>query len=156
MIFGLLNSVIHPNQISFTFQKLVLNEHSLKYFQFPFLSKTTFMSMVMQMAIAAVAHVFVFSAKPYHFLLSAAYGKISKETIGAALEIDEGSKQKSAVLKETTTQVEAPTTSVTESVQDIVVKGGQRVSSLHNKNKNCINYHITVNPILSIMLNEDR
>ncbi|KAG4946598.1 hypothetical protein JHK87_042605 [Glycine soja] len=85
------------------------------------------MSMVMQMAIAAVAHVFVFSAKPYHFLLSAAYGKISKETIGAALEIDEGSKQKSAVLKETTTQVEAPTTSVTESVQDIVVKGGQRV-----------------------------
>lgn len=114
------------------------------------------MSMVMQMAIAAVAHVFVFSAKPYHFLLSAAYGKISKETIGAALEIDEGSKQKSAVLKETTTQVEAPTTSVTESVQDIVVKGGQRVSSLHNKNKNCINYHITVNPILSIMLNEDR
>ncbi|KAH1209526.1 Protein LAZ1 2 [Glycine max] len=80
-----------------------------------------------EMAIAAVAHVFVFSAKPYHFLLSAAYGKISKETIGAALEIDEGSKQKSAVLKETTTQVEAPTTSVTESVQDIVVKGGQRV-----------------------------
>ncbi|KAG5116815.1 hypothetical protein JHK84_042928 [Glycine max] len=79
------------------------------------------------MAIAAVAHVFVFSAKPYHFLLPAAYGKISKETIGAALEIDEGSKQKSAVLKETTTQVEAPTTSVTESVQDIVVKGGQRV-----------------------------
>ncbi|RZB65127.1 Protein LAZ1-like 2 [Glycine soja] len=57
-----------------------------------------------EMAIAAVAHVFVFSAKPYHFLLPAAYGKISKETIGAALEIDEG-----------------------KSVQDIVVKGGQRV-----------------------------
>ena len=59
------------------------------------------------------------------------------------------------MLKETTTQVEAPTTTVIESVQDIVVEGGQRVSSLHNKNKNCINYHITVNPILSIMLNED-
>lgn len=50
------------------------------------------MSMVMQMAIAGVAHVFVFSAKPYHFLPPAAYGKITKETIGAALEIDEGSK----------------------------------------------------------------
>ncbi|KHN12292.1 Transmembrane protein 184C [Glycine soja] len=108
-----------------------------------------------EMAIAGVAHVFVFSAKPYHFLPPPAYGKVSKETIEAALEIDEGNKQKSAVLKEKITQVEAPTTSVTESVQDIVVEGGQRVSSFHNKNIRCINYHITVNPILSIMLNEN-
>ncbi|KAG5006292.1 hypothetical protein JHK85_024834 [Glycine max] len=81
-----------------------------------------------EMAIAGVAHVFVFSAKPYHFLPPPAYGKVSKETIEAALEIDEGNKQKSAVLKEKITQVEAPTTSVTESVQDIVVEGGQRFS----------------------------
>ncbi|XP_027338365.1 protein LAZ1 homolog 2 [Abrus precatorius] len=81
-----------------------------------------------EMAIAAVAHVFVFSAKPYHFLpASSAYGKVSKETIEAALEIDEGDKQKPALLKETTTQVEAPRTSITESVQDMVVEGGQRV-----------------------------
>ncbi|KAL2327290.1 hypothetical protein Fmac_020717 [Flemingia macrophylla] len=79
-----------------------------------------------EMAIAAVAHVFVFSAKPYHFLPSA-YEKLTKEKIEASLEKDEGNKQKPAVLKETTTQVEAPTTSVTESVQDIVVGGGQRV-----------------------------
>lgn len=93
------------------------------------------MSMVMQMAIAAVAHVFVFSAKPYHFLpaSSSAYGKVTKETIEASLEIDEGEEQKPAVLKETKTQVEAPRTSVTESVQDIVVEGAQRVSSLRNQ-----------------------
>ncbi|XP_061362510.1 protein LAZ1 homolog 2 [Gastrolobium bilobum] len=81
-----------------------------------------------EMAIAAVAHVFVFSAKPYNFLpASPAYGKVTKETIEAVLEIDEGGKEKPAVLKETNTQVEAPRTSVTESVQDIVVEGGQRV-----------------------------
>ncbi|TKY72885.1 LAZ1-like 2 [Spatholobus suberectus] len=80
-----------------------------------------------EMAIAAVAHVFVFSATPYHFLPSSAYGKVAKETIEAALEIDEGNKHKPAVLKETMTQVEAPRTSITESVQDIVVGGGQRV-----------------------------
>nr|KYP62198.1 Transmembrane protein 184C family [Cajanus cajan] len=79
-----------------------------------------------EMAIAAVAHVFVFSAKPYHFLPSA-YEKVTKETTEAALEIDEGKKKKPAVVEEITTKVEAPRTSVTESVQDIVVEGGQRV-----------------------------
>ncbi|XP_022636166.1 protein LAZ1 homolog 2 isoform X2 [Vigna radiata var. radiata] len=80
-----------------------------------------------EMAVAAVAHVFVFSAKPYHFLPSAAYGKVRKETKEAALEIDEENRQKAALLKETSTRVESPRTSVTESVQDIVVEGGQRV-----------------------------
>ncbi|KAK7304011.1 hypothetical protein RJT34_14992 [Clitoria ternatea] len=81
-----------------------------------------------EMAIAAVAHVYVFSAKPYHYLPAySAYGKAKKEIIGAALEIDEGDKQKSAVVEERTTQVEAPRTSVSKSVQDIVVEGGQRV-----------------------------
>jgi len=92
------------------------------------------MSMMMQMAIAAVAHVFVFSAKPYNFVpASSALGKVTKETVEATLDIDEGGEQKPAVLKEKTTQVEAPRTSVKESVQDIVIEGGQRVSSLHNK-----------------------
>lgn len=83
----------------------------------------------MQMAIAAVAHVFVFSAKPYHFV--PAIGKVTEERIEATLDIDEEGEKKAAVLKESTTQVEAPRTSVTESVQDIVVEGGQRVSWLH-------------------------
>ncbi|XP_027901764.1 protein LAZ1 homolog 2 isoform X2 [Vigna unguiculata] len=80
-----------------------------------------------EMAVAAVAHVFVFSAKPYHFLPSAAYGELRKETKEAAMEIDDENRQKTALLKETSTRVESPRTSVTESVQDIVVEGGQRV-----------------------------
>ncbi|KAI5445621.1 hypothetical protein KIW84_013731 [Lathyrus oleraceus] len=81
-----------------------------------------------EMAIAAVAHVFVFSAKPYHFVpASSAIGKVTEERIEATLDIDEEGEKKAAVLKESTTQVEAPRTSVTESVQDIVVEGGQRV-----------------------------
>ncbi|CAL5184695.1 unnamed protein product [Lathyrus oleraceus] len=81
-----------------------------------------------EMAIAAVAHVFVFSAKPYHFVpASSAIGKVTEERIESTLDIDEEGEKKAAVLKESTTQVEAPRTSVTESVQDIVVEGGQRV-----------------------------
>ncbi|XP_019415604.1 PREDICTED: protein LAZ1 homolog 2 isoform X3 [Lupinus angustifolius] len=81
-----------------------------------------------EMAIAAVAHVYVFSAEPYHFLPASAYGKVTEEKIEADVKIDEGDgEEKSAVVKETTTQVEAPRTSVKESVQDIVVEGGQRV-----------------------------
>ncbi|KAL9314610.1 hypothetical protein ACSQ67_020062 [Phaseolus vulgaris] len=80
-----------------------------------------------EMAVAAVAHVFVFSAKPYNFPPSAAYGKVRKETKEGALEIDDENRQKAALLKETSTRVESPRTSVTESVQDIVVEGGQRV-----------------------------
>lgn len=83
------------------------------------------------MAIAAVAHVFVFSAKPYHFYPATAYGKVTKEKIKASLKIDKGDETKPAVLEETNAQVESPGTSIKESVQDIVVEGGQRVSSLH-------------------------
>ncbi|KAF1892543.1 hypothetical protein Lal_00011009 [Lupinus albus] len=82
-----------------------------------------------EMAIAAVAHVYVFSAEPYHFLPASVYGKVTEEKIEADVKIDGGGggEEKSAVVKETTTQAEAPRTSVKESVQDIVVEGGQRV-----------------------------
>ncbi|KAL5098349.1 hypothetical protein RYX36_002676 [Vicia faba] len=84
--------------------------------------------LVQYMAIAAVAHVFVFSAKPYHFVpASSADGKVTEERMEAKLDIDEEGEKKPALFKETTTQVEAPRTSVTESVQDIVVEGGHRV-----------------------------
>ncbi|KAK4266075.1 hypothetical protein QN277_027047 [Acacia crassicarpa] len=79
-----------------------------------------------EMAIAAVAHTCVFSAKPYYFLPASAYGKVTQETIEGSVKLNEG-EEKPAVLEETETQVEAPGTSITESVQDIVVEGGQRV-----------------------------
>ncbi|XP_057746045.1 protein LAZ1 homolog 2 isoform X1 [Arachis stenosperma] len=80
-----------------------------------------------EMAIAAIAHVCVFSAKPYHYVPVFERGEFRKETVEATLKIEEGGKEKEALVKETTTQVEAPRTSLKESVQDIVVEGGQRV-----------------------------
>nr|XP_025688766.1 protein LAZ1 homolog 2 isoform X3 [Arachis hypogaea] len=79
-----------------------------------------------EMAIAAIAHVCVFSAKPYHYVPVFERGEFRKETVEATLKIEEGGKEKEALVKETTTQVEAPRTSLKESVQDIVVEGGQR------------------------------
>ncbi|XVF48865.1 hypothetical protein PTKIN_Ptkin03bG0222800 [Pterospermum kingtungense] len=80
-----------------------------------------------EMSIAAVAHIFVFSAEPYRFLPVPEYGEVTTETTKAGLKVVEDDKEKPAVLEKTETQVEAPGTSIKESVQDIVVEGGQRV-----------------------------
>ncbi|KAD5317427.1 hypothetical protein E3N88_17373 [Mikania micrantha] len=80
-----------------------------------------------EMAVAAVAHVFVFSAKPYHFLPVSEYGKISTKTIKEAVKVEEGDVEKPALIEKTETMVEAPGTSVKESMQEIVVEGGQHV-----------------------------
>lgn len=86
---------------------------------------------VWQMAFAAIAHVFVFSAQPYHCFLLASdhhYGRVTTKMEKKMLEIEEGKEKKPAVVERTETQVKAPGTSITESVQDIVVEGGQQVS----------------------------
>ncbi|KAL0315924.1 UNVERIFIED_CONTAM: protein LAZ12 [Sesamum radiatum] len=80
-----------------------------------------------EMAIAAVAHVFVFSAKPYHFIPAYHYGKITTQETKAMVKIEEGDEEKPALLEKRETVIEAPGTSVKESVQDIVVEGGQKV-----------------------------
>ncbi|KAL3535506.1 hypothetical protein ACH5RR_003967 [Cinchona calisaya] len=80
-----------------------------------------------EMAIAAVAHIFVFSAKPYQFIPASEYAEITSQKIEAVVEIEEGNEVKPAILQKTETEVEAPGTSVKESVQDIVVEGGQKV-----------------------------
>lgn len=80
-----------------------------------------------EMALAAVAHVFVFPAKPYHFVPVSEHGKVATETTKAILKIEKGNKENPAVYEKTKTKVEAPGTSVKESVQDIVVEGGQHV-----------------------------
>ncbi|KAK3034517.1 hypothetical protein RJ639_032506 [Escallonia herrerae] len=80
-----------------------------------------------EMAIAAVAHVYVFSATPYHFLPASEYGKVATETTKAMLKIEEGDEQKPAVYEKKETEVKSPGTSIKESVQDIVVEGGQHV-----------------------------
>lgn len=91
------------------------------------------------MAIAAVAHIFVFSAEPYRYIPVSEYG-VTIETVKEAAEVKEGKEHKPTVVERTETHVEAPGTSVTESVQDIVLEGGQRVSiiskhmHIHNQN----------------------
>ncbi|KAK2982222.1 hypothetical protein RJ640_009154 [Escallonia rubra] len=80
-----------------------------------------------EMAIAAVAHVYVFSATPYHFLPASEYGKVATETTKAMLKIEEGDEEKPAVYEKRETEVKSPGTSIKESVQDIVVEGGQHV-----------------------------
>ncbi|XWS72289.1 hypothetical protein CRYUN_Cryun02cG0027200 [Craigia yunnanensis] len=80
-----------------------------------------------EMSIAAVAHIFVFSAEPYNFLPVSEYGKVTTETTKAGLKVEESNKEKPVVLEKTETQVKAPGTGIKESVQDIVVEGGQRV-----------------------------
>ncbi|PHT75684.1 Protein LAZ1 -like protein 2 [Capsicum annuum] len=79
----------------------------------------------LEMAVAAIAHVFVFSAKPYHFVPTSLYEEISARKVEKTLNIED--REKSAVVEKIEAKVEVPGTSVAESVQDIVVGGGQKV-----------------------------
>ncbi|XP_022156289.1 protein LAZ1 homolog 2 isoform X2 [Momordica charantia] len=79
-----------------------------------------------EMAIAAVAHIFVFSAEPYRHIPVSGYRGVTIETVKGVVEVEEG-EDKKPLVERTETHVEAPGTSVTESVQDIVLEGGQRV-----------------------------
>ncbi|KAH0653150.1 hypothetical protein KY290_031436 [Solanum tuberosum] len=78
-----------------------------------------------EMAIAAIAHVFVFSSKPYHYVPTSVYEEFTAQKAETTLNIEDG--EKSAVVEKIETKVEVPGTSVRESVQDIVVEGGQKV-----------------------------
>ncbi|XP_020536489.1 protein LAZ1 homolog 2 isoform X1 [Jatropha curcas] len=80
-----------------------------------------------EMTIAAVAHVFIFSTEPYHFVPASDYGRVAAETTKTELKSEEGEKKKLSLLEKKDMQVEAPGTSVTESVQDIVFQGSQSV-----------------------------
>lgn len=84
-------------------------------------------SMALQMAIAAIAHMFVFSADPYRFHPAPEPGKLTTRSTEERLKLEEENKEQ-AVLEKTKIQIEAPGTSIAESVQDIVIEGGQRVS----------------------------
>ena len=110
--------------------KTIKRHLSLFIFIALFIHVSLSLSLSWQMAIAAVAHVYVFPVEPYCFLPVSEYGKVTTETTKEALKLEEGDKEKSAVLEKKKTKVEATGTSVTESVQDIVVEGGQHVSSV--------------------------
>lgn len=80
------------------------------------------------MAIAAIAHIFVFSTKPYNIVTVTEFGRISTQTEKKIVSIKEEGKEKGpAMIEKTETEIKAPGTSITESVQDIVMEGGQQV-----------------------------
>lgn len=84
------------------------------------------------MAIAAIAHIFVFSPEPYRYLPVSEDGNVITSVDSKAkrkLEEDDG-EEKPAMVEETETHVEAPGTSITESVHDVFIGGGETVSSL--------------------------
>ncbi|KAJ4834721.1 hypothetical protein Tsubulata_007677 [Turnera subulata] len=82
-----------------------------------------------EMAIAAVAHIFVFSAEKYHFVPASGSvcGTVTTGITKKNLKVKEGGEEKPGVLKKAEAHVEAPKTSITESVQDIVLEGGHCV-----------------------------
>lgn len=81
------------------------------------------------MAIAAIAHAYVFSAEPYHFLPMPDYGEVTAQMTESTSKFvnNEG---KTGVLDEKETKIEAPGTSITESVQDVILTGGEHVRFL--------------------------
>lgn len=110
-----------------------------------------FLSLALQMAIAAVAHVFVFSAKPYHYLPPSEHGKVIAEKTEEIVTV-EGFKEKPAVLKNSGMQIQAPGTSITKSVQDIVVEGGQHVSSISCTHVANVHQHFSLQMFFNIFL----
>ncbi|KAL6274369.1 hypothetical protein ACE6H2_025061 [Prunus campanulata] len=106
----------HWSLRNFFLRPCILGKHLLNIEKF---------GLVQYMAIAAVAHIFVFSTAPYHYISAYEYGKVTTETTKTKLKLEESDTP--AVFERKETQVKAPGTSVTESVQDIVVDGGQCV-----------------------------
>ncbi|RWR79483.1 protein LAZ1 2 isoform X1 [Cinnamomum micranthum f. kanehirae] len=79
-----------------------------------------------EMAIAAVAHVYVFPAEPYRFQPVSERGRVTTEETKDILKL-EGDDNTPSVVEQKETHIQSPGTSVTESVQDIFISGGEHV-----------------------------
>ncbi|CAL9190409.1 protein LAZ1 homolog 2-like [Musa acuminata AAA Group] len=80
-----------------------------------------------EMAIAAIAHVYVFSAEHYKYLPVSGCGKITSVESKTKSKLVENAKSGPATVEQKETHVEAPGTRITESVQDVVLGGGEHV-----------------------------
>ncbi|RZR90029.1 hypothetical protein BHM03_00017849 [Ensete ventricosum] len=79
------------------------------------------------MAIAAIAHVYVFSAEHYKYLPVSGCGKITSVESKTKSKLVENAKSGPATVEQKETHIEAPGTRITESVQDVVLGGGEHV-----------------------------
>uniref|UniRef100_A0A0E0KEW9 Protein LAZ1 homolog 2 n=1 Tax=Oryza punctata TaxID=4537 RepID=A0A0E0KEW9_ORYPU len=82
-----------------------------------------------EMAIAAVAHAFVFNVEPYQHIPLVEHGEITCEEskLEVKVDSDDDSSRTPTTVEEKETHVEAPGTSIKESVQDVVIGGGHHV-----------------------------
>lgn len=81
------------------------------------------------MAVAAIAHVYVFSVEQYQYLPISSHGDVTCE-IKTEVKVNDRKKEEPAVVETKEMHVEAPGTSIRESVQDVVLVGGKHVSCI--------------------------
>ncbi|CAL4931493.1 unnamed protein product [Urochloa decumbens] len=83
-----------------------------------------------EMAIAAVAHAYVFTVEPYQYIPVLDHGKVTCEESKMEVKVDVNDDRSSTptTIKQDDTHVEAPGTSIKESVQDVVLVGGHHVA----------------------------
>ncbi|KAG0550759.1 hypothetical protein BDA96_01G365500 [Sorghum bicolor] len=85
-----------------------------------------------EMAIAAVAHAYVFTVEPYQHIPvpdDPDHGEVTCEEskMEAKLDVNDDTSSTPTTIEQQETHVEAPGTSIKESVQDVVLVGGQHV-----------------------------
>ena len=82
------------------------------------------------MAIAATAHAYVFTVEPYQRIPVLDHGEVTCEEskMEAKLDVNDDTSSTPPTIEEQETHVEAPGTSIKESVQDVVLGGGQHVN----------------------------
>ncbi|CAN6300591.1 unnamed protein product [Urochloa humidicola] len=82
-----------------------------------------------EMAIAAIAHAYVFTVEPYQYIPVLDHGKVTCEESKMEVKVDVNNDRNSTPASvEQDTHVEAPGTSIKESVQDVVLVGGHHVA----------------------------
>lgn len=81
------------------------------------------------MAIAAIAHAFVFGVEPYKRLPLLEHGEFSglESKMEVKVDVDDGSNGTPTTVEQKETHVKTPGTSIRESVQDVVLGGGHHV-----------------------------
>ncbi|KAH0454041.1 hypothetical protein IEQ34_018365 [Dendrobium chrysotoxum] len=80
-----------------------------------------------EMAVAAIAHIYVFPAKAYQFMRVSPHGKVTSTQTIAKANLEDHEK-KAAIVEQKKACIEAPGTSITKSVQDVVIGGGEHVA----------------------------
>ncbi|KAL6878467.1 hypothetical protein ACP4OV_012637 [Aristida adscensionis] len=81
-----------------------------------------------EMAIAAIAHAFVFKVEPYQHIPVLEHGKVTCEETKMEVKVDVNDDTNApATVEQQETHVEAPGTSIKESMQDVVLGGGHHV-----------------------------